>query len=178
MIESMATLDFDRRHKVTLFNARGPGFPFPYEEGVLLQITFGMERHSPIEDILSDVAPNAEWYAWFFPGAQNELFDPHEGTMFIEVKNLTDPSNTHPLRWEVDHEDTLLAVATPDNESDELERLSLADNDIVSIIMEVDEVYSVPSGQLLDSTESYAKLKPSGEILGNLIRSEILIIDE
>jgi hypothetical protein len=174
----MISLDFDQRHTITLFNARGAEYPFPYEEGVLLQITFGMEKHSPIVEILNEVAPNAEWYAWFFPGAQNELFDSQTGTMFLEVKNLRDPSNAHPLRWEIDHENALLAVATPENETGELESLSLADNERISITMEVEEVFSVPSGQLIDSTKYYAKLKPSGEIRGNLIRCEILIVDK
>jgi hypothetical protein len=172
----MAKLGFDQRHKITLFNAKGAEFSFPYQIGVLLQIPFGMEVQPPDENILSDVAPNAQWYGIFYPGALNKDYDSQTGTMLLDVKNLTEPDNSQALRWNVDHEDTLLAVATPENEADDLKCLSLADNDRVSIVLEVDDVYCVSSGGLLDSEEFYAKLKPYGEKSGNLIRSQILKI--
>ncbi len=113
----MTSLDFDPRHKITLFHAAGPQKPFPCEVGSLLTATFLLDRFPASEEVLHDVAPDARWFAILYPQASNEKYDPTTMTMLLEISDASPTSPATSLRWEVDHEDTFLAVATPANDT-------------------------------------------------------------
>lgn len=161
-----------------VFNSKGIDHPLPFDEGDVISFCLFMDPFES-KDIINEYdVPDVLWCSEVFPECNNDNYDDEAGTMLFRAEGVTNPENSYLLRWLINHEDTLFAIATKENEKDLINSfphhgyLKVRMNLTVTEIVRGDD--SINSGGI----EYYAILLPVGKREGEFIESEVVLVGD